>query len=131
MKYRTREKTDVDFSILTGLTLTSIDQEDGDLIFNSSDGRKFLMHHEQSCCESVDLEEIHGDLQDLIGSPILLAEKVTSEENPPGVKKEYQDCFTWTFFKISTIKGSVTLRWYGASNGYYSEDVNFDELKGK
>lgn len=72
--------------------------------------------------------DIVGDLDDLLDTPILLAEKVTNEQNtnPPGVKiPEYQYSFTWTFYKLATIKGYVTISWYGASNGYYNESVSF------
>ena len=85
------------------------------------------MHHQQNCCENVYIEDIIGDLSDLIGSPILIAEEVTSDKNPETVKPEiieYQDCFTWTFYKFATMKGYVDIRWYGESNGYYSESVD-------
>jgi hypothetical protein len=71
--------------------------------------------------------DIVGNLDDLIGSPLLMAEEVSSEqENPSGVKvPEYQDSFTWTFYKLATVKGYVTISWYGESNGYYNESVSF------
>lgn len=74
--------------------------------------------------------DIVGDREDVIGTPILLAEEVTHEnDNPEDIKvPEYQDSFTWTFYKLSTIKGSITIRWYGESNGYYSESVEFTKI---
>lgn len=119
-----------EFKELVGKTLVSVEtnKEMDEITFITNEGEKFLMYHSQDCCESVSIEDINGDLEDLIGKPILLAEEVTSEENPEGVTKEYQDSFTWTFYKLATIKGYVDIRWYGESNGYYSEDVSFKQL---
>jgi hypothetical protein len=118
------------FSDLLGKVLSSVENKDNEqLIFTLETGERYKLHHEQDCCEDVKIEDIIGELSDLVGSPILMAEEVTSEnENPEGVpSKEYQDSYTWTFYKLATIKGYVTIRWYGESNGYYSESVEFDE----
>ena len=113
---------------LIGKTMTSVERIDDYVIrFESTEGETYKLYHEQDCCESVGIEDICGDLNDLVGNPILLAEEVTSNQiNPEGVKvPEYQDSFTWTFYKFATIKGYVDVRWYGASNGCYSERVYF------
>lgn len=66
----------------------------------------------------------------MVNHPILQAEEVIHKnEDPKGMSKELRnrsrdDSFTWTFYKFATIKGSVTIRWFGESNGYYSESVN-------
>ena len=123
----------IDFSILKGLTITSIEdlEEDSELVvFKTSEGRRFEMYHSQDCCESVSIEDVCGDVNDLLNSPILLAEEETSDEDPIDVDKEYHDhLYCWTFYKLSTFKGDVTIRWYGESNGYYSVGVNFIEIK--
>lgn len=127
------------FNELLGKTIESINvtwedetNDRDEIIFICNDGLKFKMYHEQDCCEDVSIDDICGDLADLVGSPILSAEEVSSsDEMPPGVIRpgEYHDdSYTWTFYKLSTIKGSATIRWYGESNGYYSESVEFERI---
>jgi len=121
------------FEDLVGETLSNVKKVDDDkLIFTLVSGKKYQLYHDQDCCETVTIEEIIGDLNDLIGSPIIQAEEVTHEgKNPKEVKiPEYQDdSFTWTFYKLATAKGFVTIRWYGESNGYYSESVDFERVE--
>jgi hypothetical protein len=57
-----------------------------------------------------------------------VAEETTSETNDGG---DFDTSLQrWTFYKFATAKGYVTLRWYGASNGYYSVSVDFVEMGG-
>lgn len=118
-------KKEVEFKDLVGKTITDIKNHGDQIIFTCNDGSFYEMYHNQDCCETVEVEDIIGDLQDLLDSPILSASEDTSNENLFGKTKEYQDSFTWTFYNLATIKGHVTIRWYGESNGYYSESVSF------
>lgn len=108
---------------LLGKTIIDITQNYNDeLIFKTEDGTTYKMHHHQDCCESVEIEDIVGNLADLINSPILMAEEVSQDD------ENSSESGTWTFYKFATIKGYVTIRWYGSSNGYYSESVDFDRI---
>ncbi len=113
-------------SDLLGKTLTKIehDKEQEELIFTLEDGTRFKLYHEQDCCEHVYLADVNGEFDDLIGSPLTMAEEIEGDQPP---QPEY-DSITWTFYKFATVKGYVTLRWIGSSNGYYSESVNFDKV---
>lgn len=111
---------------LKGKTLSEVNVMDDEIIFTTTDDEQYKMWHQQDCCEHVYIEDFCGDKEDLIGSPLLQVEEVSSEgEGPIG---EYEESYTWTFYKMATIKGSVTIRWYGSSNGYYSESVSFQKL---
>lgn len=119
-----------DVSELVGQTIAEVDGGLGSdkIDFTLSDGRRFSMFHYQDCCENVSIEDICGDLKDLVGSPLTMAECVQSDGIYEGLKPgEYDDSFTWTFYRFATAKGYVTIRWYGTSNGYYSETVDFCE----
>ena len=114
----------VSFSNLLGETLTEISvNEDKTEILFISKNQAWAMFHDQNCCESVEIDDIVGDLEDLIGSPILMAEEAISRMSHDAKKEE--DSFTWTFYKLATVKGYVTIKWFGTSNGYYSESVDF------
>jgi hypothetical protein len=108
--------------VLKGKTLASLVDEGNELVFKTTDGETYRMYHEQDCCESVVLEDVVGDLEDLVGSEILVAEEVEGES--PADFEAYES-YTWTFYKFATRKGYVDLRWLGQSNGYYSEGVSF------
>lgn len=138
-----RVYTEVPFSTLQGKTLTAIEverQTDDFIKFHTTEGETFKMYHEQDCCESVNIEDICGDLDDLIGSPILVAEEVVHIGESAEMKTrrlidpsmpEPAESETWTFYKLDTAKGGVTIRWWGSSNGYYSESVSFRNITQK
>lgn len=120
---------EAEFKDLLNKILQSIEvsNEKDEILFKTIDGCIYRMYHNQSCCESVYIEDIDGDLDDLIGSKILQAEESTNSEDTLG-RIEYPDSFTWTFYKLATFKGYVTIRWLGESNGYYSESVDFENI---
>jgi len=119
----------INFNELVGKTLKSVENKDNEeIIFTTVNNEVYKLYHSQDCCESVTVEDVCGEVSDLIGSVIVTADEVINNqgETPAGMPdKDYEESFTWTFYKIGTAKGSVTIRWYGASNGCYAESVNF------
>ena len=121
----------MDIKELLGKTMVSFNGGVGcsEIIFTTTDGEKYKFYHSQECCEQVRVEDICGEMSDLVGSPITQAEENSSGEDPPGVTQEHQDTsFTWTFYRFATAKGQVVIRWYGESNGYYSTSVGFKQV---
>jgi hypothetical protein len=118
-----QEILDEDFK---GKTFKNVEEYSDELIFTREDGEIFSFLHKNECCERVWIEDIDGDLNDLIGSPLLLAEESVNTPEANKDKPEKGDlCYstTWTFYRFSTIKGWATIRWCGTSTGYYSESV--------
>lgn len=115
------------FEDLKGKVLKNIRVwDEQEIYFYCDDGSVYKLYHYQSCCESVYVEDIIGDLDNLIGEPIVMAEEINNIDM--GRLDEYDESYTWTFYKLATVKGYVTIRWYGTSNGYYSEEVEFVKL---
>ena len=106
------------FGSLVGKTLVGLIQDHDYIIFFTED-EVFYMYHNQNCCESVTIESVVGDWNDVIDTEIL-----TANESTDGGETDY-GTYTWTFYTLRTIKGTVDLRWHGESNGYYSESVDF------
>lgn len=125
-----RKYRDAAFAELLGKTINVIKGaviQSDEILFACSDGSIFRMYHYQDCCESVEIEDICGDIADLLNTPITMAEDISNEcTADPGPSVD--DSYTWTWYKLATVKGYVTLRWLGQSNGYYSERVDFEEL---
>ena len=118
-------------SQMYGKTLASvtIDSFNDEIAFVCTDGTAFRMWHRRDCCEGVSIESVVGDLADLVGSPILMAEESSSDALPGDVPApQYAESQTWTFYKLATIKGYVDIRWFGSSNGNYSERVDFERV---
>lgn len=117
-----------EFSDLNGKHLTAVFgllYGNDSVRFVCSDGSEYVMEHHQDCCENVSIEDVCGDVNDLEDAVVLDAYETTSDDydNRDG---EYM---MWTFYNIRTNKGSVTIRWFGESNGYYSVGVSFDVVK--
>ena len=111
------------FEELLGLTMASIvvNTVKDEILFTTVEGRKFKQYHCQDCCEDVSVEDVCGDLKELLGLPLVVA-----EERSSGGDTNYGD-FEWTFYVLATLKGHVTIRWYSSSNGYYSTYVRLEE----
>lgn len=114
----------VQITDLIGKTLTAVEgaTSESERIVLKTEGETYAMFHEQDCCESVMVEDVVGDVTDLIGVPILGAYE--EKNSIGGLEDPCEGSCTWTFYRMVTIKGTVTIRWYGSSNGYYSESVS-------
>lgn len=110
-----------DFIGLTFVSIEGMELRSSCIVFTTDTGRRFEMSHVMDCCEQVELEDIYGAALDLLHTPILAA---SEETNTNAISRFSKEC--WTFYRLSTIHGTVVLRWYGA-NDYYSLDVTIRE----
>lgn len=113
-------------SDLVCVTLVSVVGGKGDeeVVLTDTTGAVYRFFHSQSCCEHVYLEDVTGDVADLLGSPLVMAEAAASEADEGS-----DETTQWTFYKFATVKGYVTFRWYGSSNGYYSVSVDLEKVE--
>lgn len=70
-----------------------------------------------------------GDQTALLNTPITMAEVASNNNHAADYYGKDECSTTWTFYKLATIRGYVTIRWLGESNGYYSEEVTFSRRR--
>ena len=120
MKYETNI-TDIEGKIVSEITGAKSDSEE--LTISFVDGCSIRFFHEQDCCENVRISDIVGDFSEFVGQPITgISERSNGGDTDYGTE-------TWTFYEFTYPKGSVTVRWLGESNGYYSERVEWEIKK--
>ena len=99
------------------------------IIFYCKDGTEILMYHNQDCCESVFIESVdsYENNDDVYTNcDWCIIEEVSNIDRDP--MEDNEESYTWTFYNVKTNKGYDTIRWYGSSNGYYSESVDFADI---
>ena len=94
-----------------------------ELVFERADKTQVIFYHNQDCCENVYIDDICGDFADLLNEEILTAEELNNDY--PVDEECIEDTYTWTFYHLATFHGDVNIRWFGTSNGYYSESAEF------
>lgn len=113
-------------SRLVGRTIEKIDKTDTYIKFFTKDGAMFKLYHHKDCCEDVYIDDICGNLDDLIGVPIRKAREDKNDQCYIDPNNQFKGTYTWTFYNFATSKGYVTIKFYGTSNGNYSEKISVE-----
>ncbi|HBY20802.1 MAG TPA: hypothetical protein DEG71_07310 [Clostridiales bacterium] len=110
-------KDNIPFESLLGATLLDFEELDDRVSFLTDKGRYTLINFESWCGNDCDvsLEDIDGNIYRLFGQKIIFAEEI--------IHSGTDESTCYSFYKLSTNNDSVTLRFYGRSNGYYSENM--------
>jgi hypothetical protein len=127
MDIKLLERNRVRFDVLVGevLDAVDIDREENQILLTTRSGRKFLVYHEQDCCETVAISGQDGNFDKLIGKPIVEARDFAVDT---GESESDYDSQTTTTLVFRVDDQTVISRWIGDSNGYYSESVDIAEL---
>lgn len=106
---------------LIGKTITDVaimDQLDEDRVkLCCSDGSKYIMGHTQQHSESVYLEEVEGNIFDILNSPVIDAREDVSNDWVGHSGHIY------TTYIIATNNGAVVFKWAGTEDEDCSGDV--------
>ena len=102
----------VPFDSLIGDTFRHVSKDSTSIFFYSTSGMSFMLGGHSSDCS---IEDLCGELGWLEASPILQAD----ESHDTRTDSDGYDREAWHYYKIATIKGYVTVRFYGC-DGYYA-----------
>lgn len=106
----------VDLKSLEGKVFTHVSVETGDLTFENEKDI-YCLQHISDYDEHAYVESISGDLQDLVGTPIIEA-----NEYDGTMPSDSGEC-DYYFYTFKTHKGFVDVRYCGDPHGDYSTQV--------
>ena len=115
---------DVKEALKNGLIrVDGLHKDSEEIIFYGKSGFAVRFYHEQNCCENVSVESIDNEEDIYTDTDFCQIVESTNTNEDDG---NSDISYTWTFYLIKTDKGYSTIRWYGESNGYYSESVQYE-----
>ena len=130
-RYYSATIEDVKENLASGIKkVVGYKDETEEIYFYCKNGNIVKFFHDQDCCETVYLESADGlknNVDIFTDCDWCEVEEITDVNSKP--LSEWDSSFTWTFYTFRTNKGYDTMRWYGTSNGYYSESVDFEIYK--
>lgn len=111
---------DLNGEFIINVTIDNLPDSDNYVEFQLQSGIICRLQHRQDCCESVYLDDICGDINDLRG--LVVSARCTYNDRVDTVDGDKE----WTFYTVRTNNGGdCTFRFIGESNGYYSTSVDF------
>lgn len=117
------------FSDLIGKTLSAVIPIEDGIAFKIRGGGQGQLRGHRSHLSSVVIRDVVGDLSDLVNSPIVMAD-VEAKDNHDIIEDE-DTGITWTYYKLATQRGYVTISFRGDSlGGRYTENALFEMVTG-
>lgn len=96
-------------------------------IEDTTGAHKWRLHHYQQCCEGVGFHSSTGDWPT---GPITDALFEERSATPSWLIGKWESSgygsHTWTVLSLTDGDNTISLAYFGESNGYYSEDVNLE-----
>ena len=117
-----REPKDLEGELITEIDVIDNENQNNQVLITTASGRQFLIHHSQDWCEYVRIEGIDGEFRHLVGKVIEQASEVVEDCS------EGYESATRTTHTFKADKNTVVVRWFGESNGFYSESVDITEI---
>ena len=127
MEKQFKRQNEVNFDVLKGKTFDKVYRDkfaEEDAIYFVGN-QSFVLTHNQDCCEKVWIEDVCGDLNDLQNSEILQSEETEVELDYPKDSDMFETSY---WYKFATIKGYVTIRFYGKTKSSYALDATLWEI---
>jgi len=114
---------------MVGRVVKYVDIDKEEMKITCEDNSVFTFYHEQDCCEFVHIVDTVGEPMSLKGWKLLLVDMEVSQElDVDNEQGSHDDSCTTTVVKFVTDENTVSVKWIGESNGYYSESVDLKQF---